>query len=56
MAMKKISNCVNENVEWLEYNNDGLCDTLKENRQTDEGVLNIINYVYNVQFMPSFLL
>jgi len=44
--MKKISHCVNQNVKWLEYENNCLCNTLKENRQIDEGMLNILNNVH----------
>jgi len=39
MAMKKISDCVNRNVKWLEHENDCLCNTLNANRQTDRGIL-----------------
>jgi len=46
MAMKKIRYCVNQNVEWLEYENNCLCNTLKTNRKNDEGIINPNKYVH----------
>jgi len=49
MAINKISNCVNQDAVWLEYNNNCLCNTLKTNRENDGGIVNLYKYVHYLQ-------
>jgi len=46
LAMTKISDCVNRDAVWLEYNENCLCDTLKTSRENDEGIVNPNKYVH----------
>jgi len=49
MAMNKISDCVNQDALWLEYENECLCNTLKINRENDEGIVNLYKYVIDLE-------